>query len=245
MNSFNQFNIGDKKIAKEINLKEIFQVLKRRFWAIAVTTVLFGSVGVIINNSSTIPLYESSSRIIIGADEESRKTLQVIIRDTTILDKVVNELQLNKSAEALAGQITVASVDSSQVVSISVVDTDPILAAKIADTTAKVFRDEVPNIIGQDYIRLLSDAKVTTSPINQRNNNKLYIAVVGGLIVGIGLAFLLESLDDRIRSVREIELLLGLPVLGRVSKVSTRNIKKKNNNMQFDFNLRGENIGNK
>lgn len=245
MNSFYQYNNVDKNKVKEINLKELFQVIKRRFWIIAVVTLLSSLIGVYVSNIKTIPLYQSSARIIIGADEESRNTLQVIIRDSVILDKVIKELALNKTAEALAGQISVASVEGSQVVSISVIDTDPVFAAKLANTTARVFRDEVPNIIGQDYIRLLSDAKVSPSPMNQSNNNKLYIAVVGGLIVGVGLAFLLESLDDRIRSVREIELLLGLPVLGRVSKVSKRSVKKKTNNMQFDFELRGETIGNK
>ncbi|PFP29486.1 capsular biosynthesis protein [Bacillus sp. AFS073361] len=245
MNNLDQFNDVNKKRAKEINLKEIFQVLKRRFWVIVLVTILASLVGGIQNNTTTIPLYQSSSRIIIGADEESRKTLQVIVRDSVILDKVIKELALNKSAEALAGQISVASVEGSQVVSISVIDSDPIFAAKLADKTAQVFRDEVPNIIGQDYVRLLSGAKVSSSPINQSKNNKLFIAIIGGLVVGIGLAFLLESFDDKIRSVSEIELLLGLPVLGRVSKVSRRSVKKKNNIMQIDFNLRGENIGNK
>ncbi|MBO0958861.1 capsular biosynthesis protein [Neobacillus sp. MM2021_6] len=245
MNSFDQFNNAEKKKAKEINLKELFLVVKRRFWVIAVVTILAGIVGVLLSQTRTIPLYQSSSRIIIGADEESRKTLQVIIRDSVILDKVIKELELNRTAEALAGQISVGSVDGSQVVSISVIDPDPIFAAKLADTTAKVFRDEVPNIIGQDYIRLLSGAKVSPVAINQGNNNKLFIAVAGGLIIGIGLAFLLESLDDRIRSVREIELLLGVPVLGRVSKVSKRSVKRKTNTMQLEYNLRGENIGNK
>ncbi|WP_066067770.1 YveK family protein [Neobacillus soli] len=245
MNNFDQFGNSEKGKAKEINLKELFLIIKRRFWVIAVVTILAGIVGGLQSQTKTIPLYQSSSRIIIGADEESRKTLQVIIRDSVILDKVIKELDLNRSAEALAGQISVASVEGSQVVSISVIDMDPIFAAKLADTTAKVFRDEVPNIIGQDYIRLLSGAKVSPVPINQSNNNKLFIAVIGGFIVGIGLAFLLESLDDRIRSVREIELLLGVRVLGRVSKVSKRSVKKKTSNMQLDYNLRGENIGNK
>lgn len=242
MNNFDQYNNGDKKKSKEINLRELFLVIKRRFWVIAVVTVLAGIVGVMQNNTPSTPLYQSSSRIIIGADEESRKTLQVIVKDSTILDKVVKKLDLNKPVEVLAGQITVASIESSQVVSISVVDTDPILAAKIADATAQVFKDEVPNIIGQDYIRLLSKAKVDPSPINQKNNNKLFIAIIGGIVVGIGLAFLFESMDDKIRSEREIESLFGVPVLGRVSKMNNKNIKKKNNR-QSDLAQRGEIIG--
>jgi capsular polysaccharide biosynthesis protein len=240
MNSFNQNN-NDKRRAKEINLLELFNVIKRRFLAIAVITILAGIVGMILNNTSTVPLYQSSSRIIIGADEESRKTLQVIVRDSAILDLVVKELNLSKSAEALAGQISVASVDSSQVVSISVVDTDPEQAAVIADTTAKIFQEEVPKIVGQDYIRSLSKAKVNPLPINPKDNNKVFMAIIGGLVVGIGLAFLLESLDDRIRSEKEIESMLGVQVLGRVSKMNKRNIKKKNG--QSSLEMRGESVG--
>jgi capsular polysaccharide biosynthesis protein len=236
MNSFNQ-NDNDKRKAKEINLQELFNVIKRRFLMIAVITILAGIVGMILNNTSIVPLYQSSSRIIIGADEESRKTLQVIVRDSAILDLVVKELNLSKSAEALAGQISVASVDGSQVVSISVVDTDPEQAAVIADTTAKIFQEEVPKIVGQDYIRSLSKAKVNPIPINQKNNNKVFMAIIGGLIVSIGLVFLLESLDDRIRSEKEIESILGVQVLGRVSKMNKRNIKKKNS--QSNLEIRG------
>lgn len=242
MHSLNQSE-GNRKTAKEINLKELFAVIKRNIWIIALVTIFAGIAGYLINNTSITPLYASSSRVIIGADAESRKTLQVIVRDSVILEKVVQELGLKTSAEALAGQISVSSVESSQVVSISVVDPNPIQAAKIADTTAQIFKDEVPKIVEQDYVRLLSKAKVNPTPINPKTNNTLFIAIIGGLIVGIGLAFLVDSLDDRIRTENDIENLLGLPVLGRVPKVNKRNVKKSKNSMKFEFESRGENIG--
>ncbi|MCM3115103.1 Wzz/FepE/Etk N-terminal domain-containing protein [Neobacillus sp. MER 74] len=236
----NQLNETPKR-AKEINLKELFLVIKRRLWIIVFVAIIAGFVGGILNNSSATPLFASSSRVIIGADEESRKTLQVIVKDSVILDKVIQQLGLKVSAEALATQLTVESLESSQVVSISVVDQDPSQAAKIADTTAQIFKDEVPNIVGQDYVRLLSKAKVKPTPINPKNNNKLYIAIIGGIVVGIGLAFLLESLDDRIRPEDDIEKLLDLPFLGRVPKASKRNVKKRS--MKFQLESRGENVG--
>jgi capsular polysaccharide biosynthesis protein len=241
MNNINQINEANRK-AKEINLLEIFSVIKRRFWLIAILTVLAAMLGIIINNSATVPLYQSSSRIIIGADEESRKTLQVIVKDSAILDMVVKELKLTKSSEELAGQISVQSVEGSQVVSISVVDTDPAQAAVIADTTAKIFQAEVPKIVGQDYIRSLSKAKINPVPINPKTNDKVILAIIGGVVAGVGLAFLLESLDDRIRSEKEIERMFGVQVLGRVSKMNNRNIKKKKS-VQSDLEQRGEQVG--
>ena len=164
MNSLKKINqTMERPMAKEINLKDLFRVIKKRLWIVVVLTVLFTIIGGVYSTYLTTLLYHSSSRIIINADAEYRKTLQVIIKDSTIMEKVVQDLNSDRSPEALAGQITVQSIDTSQVVSIGVVDTDPELAANIANTTAKVFKEEIPNIVGFNNIQLLSDAKVVTS----------------------------------------------------------------------------------
>ncbi|MBM7651869.1 YveK family protein [Neobacillus cucumis] len=246
MNSFKQNDRYEKRRAKDINLKAVFAVLMRRYLIILIITGMTSVLGVFIQIKSTnpIPQYQSSSRIIIGADEESRKTLQVIVRDSTILDKVIKKLDLKMTSDSLAGKITVSSIESSQVVSIGVIDQDPILAAKIADTTAQVFKDEVPIIIGQDYVRLLSNAKVSHIPINQTQSNKVMYFLIFGLVVGIGIAFLIESFDDSIKSESDAEMLLEVPLLGKVSKMNKRNIKKKSH-LQYNLEFRGESIGNK
>ena len=136
---------------------------------------------------STTPLYQTSSRIIINADAEYRKTLQVIIEDSTIMEKVSQELNLERSPETLAGQITVQSIDASQVVSISAIDTNPEMAASIANTTAKVFKEEIVNIVSFNNIQLLSDAQVNNHPINDNQTRTILIGLIIGLVAGIGL----------------------------------------------------------
>lgn len=244
MNRFEERNNSPKRIAKDINLKELYLVIKRRLWLIVVITVITTGLGAYYSYSTNTPLYQSSSRIIIEATPESRNTLEVIIKDSTVLDKVVKELGLPQSAETLAGQITVASVENSQVVSISVTDTDPNRAAKIANTTAKVFKEEIPIIMNFKDVRLLSNAKVNPWPINQSQNKLIIIALLAGLAIGIGLVFLLDSLDDTLRLDREVEEMLGLPVLGRVSKMNKMNLKKKYVK-QFELELRRETFGSK
>lgn len=130
----------DGERAKEINIKELFNVMRRQLWVIAAVTILFTVCGGLYAKYYTTPLYQSSTRIIIGATQDNMKTLQVIIKDVTVLQKVVDELDLQITPEALAGKINVESVDESQVVSINVTDTDPEMAARIANTTATVFK---------------------------------------------------------------------------------------------------------
>ena len=171
-----------------------------------------------------------------------RKTLQVIIKDSTIMEKVVQELNLDRSPEALAGQITVQSIDASQVVSIGVTDTDPTMAANIANTTAKVFKEEIPNIVDFNDVQLLSDAKIIPNPINENQNRSIMISFIIGLVAGIGLVFFLDSLDDSVKSEDDVEEFLGVPVLGKVSKMKKKNLKKKNRRKQ-EIEFRGETIG--
>lgn len=236
MKNFNELNYK----AKDINLKEIFNLLKKRAWMILLVTVIATGIGFVYNSSSTTYLYSTSARIYIDAEGAGlMKTLQVIIKDSSVLEKVVEDLRLNRTPEALANQITVQNVEESQVISISVIDEDPALAAEIANTTAEVFQEKAPDIVDFKAMKELSDAKVPLTPINEKSNRPVILAFIIGLAAGIGLAFLLDSLDDSFRSNREVEVLLELPVLGRVSKMNSKNINKKSH-IQSAINIGGE-----
>lgn len=241
MNNHYQPGFAGKRKTKEINLRDLFMVGKRRYLVILAVTILAAALGFIKSEAPVTSLYQTSSRIIIGTDDQTITTLEVIVTDPTVLNKVIRKLNLHTSSDALANQISVTNIDSSQVVSITVTASSPVMAAKIANTTAEVFKNEVPSIVGQNYVRLLSMAQVNPLPINKGNNNRLLIYTIAGLIAGIGLAFLLESLDNSIRSAEEAEELLGLPILGKISKINKKNVKRGKRKHELAY--RGETIG--
>ncbi|MBS4220195.1 capsular biosynthesis protein [Bacillus sp. FJAT-49711] len=231
MNRLNQPFIEGKGIAKDINLKDLYRVIVKRLWIVLVLTFLTTIAGWYYSSlNKAEPLYEASTNIIIEADSEYRKTLQVIIKDTIVLEKVIADLGLEKSPSSLAGQINVYSIDDSQVVRISVTDTDSKRAVEIANTTAKVFSEKIPSILNFKDIRILSEAKENPFPINESSPNKIILlAFVFGIGLGIGLLFLIDSLDNSIKSESDIEMLLDIQVLGSVSSMNKRNISKRKN----------------
>jgi polysaccharide biosynthesis transport protein len=65
-------------------------------------------------------------------------------------------------------------------------------------------------------IRVAEPAKVPTLPVRPRTNLIMALASVFGVALGVGVAFVAESLDRRARSPEDIEQVLGVPVLGVV-----------------------------
>jgi polysaccharide biosynthesis transport protein len=68
--------------------------------------------------------------------------------------------------------------------------------------------------------RLLTAAVPPTSPVSPQPLRDATIALLLGLMAGVGLAFLFENLDERIRGVTDLEALTGgLPTLALVPSV--------------------------
>jgi uncharacterized protein involved in exopolysaccharide biosynthesis len=65
-------------------------------------------------------------------------------------------------------------------------------------------------------IRVIEPAMVPTYPVRPRTNLILSLSAICGLALGIGVAFLADSLDNRVRRADDIERILGVPILGVV-----------------------------
>lgn len=219
---------------EEISLHEIFLTIKKRLRMIISITTAAAIISALISFFLLTPIYQSSTQILVSQEKSEQaaynvgdiqtdiqliNTYNVIIKSPAILDKVVQELNLDRTAEQLNNQITVGSENNSQVVSITVEDPDPNTAAEIANTTAKVFKRDITTIMNVNNVSILAQAKVgeNPSPIKPQPLLNIAIAIVVGLMVGVGIAFLLEYLDKTIKTEQDIEKTLGLPVLGAIT----------------------------
>lgn len=227
---------------KEVNIKGFLEIIKTRLWIILLVMVLTGLTGYFYNSMSNQPLYETSTRIIIGSDNDYMNTLIVMIKDPLIMEKVKKELKLSRTPSAIASQVETARIDDSQVIMISVIDKDPSLAVEIANTTAKVFKNEVGNILDFDDVQLLSEAIENPYPFNENQNRIIILASIFGLITGLGFVFLLDALDDTIKSEGEVEDILGVPVLGVIPNIKKKKFLVKQNK-QKNVNVRGDAVG--
>ncbi|WP_404445312.1 hypothetical protein LG307_19050 [Sutcliffiella horikoshii] len=212
---------------KEIEIGKIIKLLLKKSWIIVLFVIFTTGASAIYNNfTKPTPLYQTSASLLIQDSANIINTLQVFVKEPPVMEAVIEELELERSMESLASQINVETVQDSQIVKIYAVDPDPYRSAEIANTTAKVFKEQVVSTLNFNSIEILYPAVVKENqpPINPESNRLIKIGMVLGVIIGIGFVFLLDSLDNKIRSERDIENLLEVPVLGTVSKYKKKTL---------------------
>lgn len=189
------------------------------------------------------PVYKASTQILVNQKDtniqldasqlrnhiELINTYSVIIKSPAILEKVINNLELTQSVEQLNQNIAVGRQANSVVFSVSVTDSNAGRAVEIANAVTETFQQEIKEIMNVDNVNILAkaDLKKNPIPVSPQPTLNMAIAVVLGLILGMGLALLLEFLDNTLKDGQDIEIYLGIPVLGSVQKIPTKKIKKE------------------
>ena len=227
-----------------IQLKEVLRMLRKRVGLILILTALAVIAAGVMSYFVMPPIYQASTQLLVNKTQseqplyspgEVQTNLQlinsynVIMKSPAILDQVIDELGIDLTVAELNEKMTVSSEEDSQVVNLTVQDTNPQMAADIANETAEVFREKIFTLMNIDNVNILSKAKVeeNPAPIKPKPLLNMALALVVGLMLGIGIAFLLEYLDNTIKSEQDIERLLQVPVLGAVAAFDHTNKKKE------------------
>ncbi|MER2007512.1 MAG: Wzz/FepE/Etk N-terminal domain-containing protein [Psychrobacillus sp.] len=225
-----------------ITIQDIFKTIKKRLSLIVILTIIALAISAIVSYVVLTPIYQSSTQILVSQEKtevnsfssqdietnlQLINTYNVIIKSPAILSLVIDELDLNTTAAALTNKITVSNAEDSQVVNITVQDPDPQKAVDIANKTAEVFQTQIKTLMQVNNVSVLTPAVLGDNPTPVKPDPMLNMAIAAviGMMLGVGLAFLLEYLDTTVKTEEDIEELLQLPVLGLISNISEKDLQ--------------------
>lgn len=211
--------------------------LLRRRWVPIVLCFVAGVAGALSVVRGTPETYRASTQLIINipAAREVQEALQGFQLSSQLLAsyarvatsrsaaaEVVDQLDLKESASSVQARLTAEPVPETLLMTISAEALDPTLAKRLADTTASVFVEMVGDLeggkAGAIEPRVIDRAQAPSRPISPRPIRDLAAGAALGLLVGLGVALLLESLDRSVRSPAEVAALAGAPILALVPK---------------------------
>lgn len=214
-----------------IDLREIFTILKKRMWIIAIITSVFVVVSIGLSFFILKPVYEANTTLIVNTDTDKKKddiltgdqvivteklaiTYGEIIKSRTVLEPIIKDLGLNMTYDELYECVQVAPVKNTQIINISVNSKIPKQARDIANALPTVFKGEVKRITKANGIEVIDRAITPDDPIKPKKLLNVSISAVLGVMVGLFVVFLIEYLDNKVKTPQDVEKYLELPLIG-------------------------------
>jgi capsular polysaccharide biosynthesis protein len=219
------------------------QVVWRRLWIVLLVAVVFAGLAAGVSFYQT-PMYEASIKILIGQKlsneapndlgnelqglQQITLTMVEAVNTRPVAQGVIQRLNLSTSPESFQKNLKVQQIGESQFIEVSYKATDPEKAQLIANSVGEVFTKEVSEVspsANAITATVWEQAVVPDSPVSPNPARNALLALVLGLMLGVGLAFLLDYLDDEWRSAEEVEKISGVPTFGVIPAFKVRKNK--------------------
>lgn len=196
-----------------IGIKGYLQIIKRRSWIIFLITFIAILVSTGVSFFAVNPVYEANTTLLVdinkktGSEMITTEQLSVseklavtygeIIKSKSVLNEVEDSLDLNCGYEELSDKVNVSSINKTQIISVSVQDTNPKRATDIANAIPTAFQQEVKRITQANDVKVIDKAIVPNKPIKPNKATIIAISAILGIMISLFIIFLLEYIRPK------------------------------------------------
>ena len=231
---------------EELDLKELFLIFWNKKVQIIFITLIAMLVGVLYSYFYITPTYKSSTTLVLAQSSSPNETSAEITQtDVTLNSKLVStysELVKSKAilrqvVESIGNEnlneidlkknISVQAVKDTEVIEITVKDTDPNLAAQIANKIAEVFSEKVVEIYNISNVYILDKAEASDIPSNINHVKDIIIFAFIGIVLAIAIVLVVNMLDTTIKTEQDVENTTGLLVLSSIPNYDIEQKRRK------------------
>ena len=176
------------------------------------------------------PSYQSTTRIyVVNRQQTDNNTLtnqdlqagsylvkdyKEIILSQDVLSTVISELKLPGTTAELSKSVSVSVPTDTRIVSITVKNSDPNQASRIANTLREVAAEKIIAVTKVSDVTTLEEAEVPKSPSSPNIRRNVILGFLAGAMVMIVIVLIVEILDDRVKKPEDIEEVMGATLLG-------------------------------
>ena len=212
-----------------ISLSEIFEALKKRWIMIATITIIATIISGILSFFVIKPTYETSTKVFIGKEESNlegynsndiqmyQKLLQTYaeaVRTNEVIKAAIDNTSSSLSVSDVKSDLTVTPISDTQILQIKYQNGDPSEAKEILENITNQFVILAKELVTNGNVKVIEEVQLPQNPVAPNKKMNIAIAFLLGLMVSVGIVFLLEYLDSTYKNKDQLERDLDIPVIG-------------------------------
>lgn len=219
---------------EELDLGQLLELFWNKKTEVILIILLFIVIGITYTICLVTPKYTSKTTLLLATEQGSGTTTTQItttdltlnsklvatyrdlIKSSKVVRQVISNLNLDMSEDELKGSISVQAKADTDILEISVTNTDPELAAKIANELAPVFSEQVKEYYNINNVHVVDIAEEETSPSNVNHVKDIIIFAFIGIVVAAGYVLIANMLDTTVKTTEDIEKLCSVTVLASI-----------------------------
>lgn len=219
----------DNEENEVIDLTEILSAVRQHLLKLIFVTLAAALVGFMASKFLMTPKYDSSALMIVNTRQDVNanvtsdqinsatklvSTYSIIIKSDTVLQQVIDNLGLNLTYAQLNKRVTVAAVDDTQVMKITVQSDSPEWARQVCEQIITVAPDVIKEAVEAGSVKVISNPSLATEPVSPNIKKNTMLAAAVGFVLVIGIIVLQVLLDNKINTEEDVTKYLDMTVLG-------------------------------
>ncbi len=213
----------------EIDLIEIFHVLKAKLWIIVLAGLITASAAYLISSFYMTPIYTSKSQLYILSKSNTLMSLadlqlgsqltqdyMVLVKSRPVVTQVIDNLGLDMTYEEMTEIVSVSNPTNTRILQLEVDYPDASMAKVIVDEFARVSSIQIAQIMDTAAPSIVEEGFVQPNPSSPNKMKNTMIGGFAGLFLSIAVIVVLHIMNDRIKDEEDIERHLGITTLGLI-----------------------------
>ncbi len=230
---------------EEIDLRELFNIFWNKKYQIIAVTLIFAVIGAVYTIGFTTPMYSASTTLVLvmsGTNDDKATnsitttdvtlnsklvpTYSKLVKSKKVIREVMSDLNIDESEEKIKKNVSVTAEEDTEVLRITVNHENAAYSAKIANKIAEVFSKKINEIYKINNIYLVDEAEIPETPSNIHHAKDVILFAFVGLALSAAYVFVLNMLDNTIKTSEDIEKGYGIPVLVNIPQIESFEIEK-------------------
>lgn len=233
----------ENRSEKEIDLGVILRVLKRYFILIIIVTLLFGAGTYVFSRFVITKQYSASATLIVNNKSSDKTTYNtaelnaaqdlaevyaIIIKSDTVLQQVIDNLNLNMSYTQLNKCVSVSAVNKTQVFRITMTYPDAEFAEKVMEEIVKVAPPIIADKVEAGSVKVISEAGIDNNgnPVSPDSRRNAIIGALVGLALVLAFIFIKELVNNKFKTEDDVINTLHVPLIGIIPEVDRKEFHK-------------------